>query len=469
MKRNRLFASIAIALLVVTMVTMFPFESTFNSVAASNILPQSSLEYANGTITSGSYPSKIWYSWVNVSGTQIIYYAAYTTPDYPFPVPIANVVGQHFSLADGTKVFIASALSELEVYRDLNGDGIPQVNLNSAENELLYYIYSNMSESYSITPIQKVTLDSGSHYRWSFTYNNAYAYLQNATARVGVIARMLFEHLTISYDFSVNGNVSDLKTSFDIGKVTNLEVLDPSQFSSFEDLSLTLLYTTATYTSKPYSTSVNGQPYNSSTADSVLGADIAEVKVDDVKAYDFLFGENYTLYRDSSNATHEVKIETYTTKAQAVPKTGLPTIYGPTVRSLSFFNNQLNLTDIFGGQWPNINSNYESSPLIYRICFPVWEGNRLEHDPTFLGYLFSNTNTQNPTPTPISSASPTLSPTPTLTPSNSPTQQPTTAPTLTASPAVHGIQIYDNTTIIAILSIITVAVVGTLIYFKKRS
>ena len=159
-----------------------------------------------------------------------------------------------------------------------------------------------------------------------------------------------------------------------------------------------------------------------------LGADIAEVKVDDVKAYDFLFGENYTLYRDGSNATHEVKIETYTTKAQAVPKTGLPTIYGPTVRSLSFFNNQLNLTDIFGGQWPNINSNYESSPLIYRICFPVWEGNRLEHDPTFLGYLFSNTNTQNPTPTPIS-ASPTSSPTPTLTPSNSPTQQPTTAPT----------------------------------------
>ena len=100
-----------------------------------------------------------------------------------------------------------SQLSELEVYRDLNGDGIPQTKTGSAENEVLYYIYSNMSQGYSMTPIQKTTVDSVPHYQWSFTYQNAYAYLQNANARVGVIARMLFEHLSLNYDFSVNGNV----------------------------------------------------------------------------------------------------------------------------------------------------------------------------------------------------------------------------------------------------------------------
>ena len=390
-KRTQLFASTAIALLLtMTVFSLYPQTCPFNLVSASSIIPQADLEYANGTLTSNNAPFKVWYSWVNVSNTQVIYYAAYTTPDYPFPVPIANIIGQHFSLDDGTQIFIASALSELEIYRDLNGDGIPQTSTGSSGNEVLYYIYSNMSQGYSMTPIQKTTIDSVPHYQWSFTYQNAYAYLQNANARVGVIARMFFEHLTLNYDFSVAGNVSDLKTSFDIGKVTNLEILEPTEFSSFDGLSLALLYATATYTSKSYSTSVNGQPYDSSTADSAVGADLAEVTVDDVKAYDFIFGGNYTLYRAGSAEVHGASVETYEAQAQAVAIAGLPTIYGPTVRSISFFSDQLNLADLFGGSWPSVNSNYESSSLIYRICFPVWDGNQIEHDPTFLGYIYNN-------------------------------------------------------------------------------
>jgi hypothetical protein len=364
--------------------------STDRNGSASSILTQADLEYANGTLVSDYAPFKVWYDWINVSGTQVIYYAAYTTPDYPFPVPIANIIGQHFSLADGTQVFIASALSELEVYRDLNSDGIPQDNTGSAENEILYYIYSNMSKGYSMTPIQKTTTTKVPHYQWSFSYQNAYAYLQNANARVGVIARMLFDHLTLSYDFSVDGNVSSLKTSFDVGKVTNLEILDPSQFSSFEGLSLALLYATATYASTSYSTLVNGQLYDSSTADSAVGAEVAEVKVEEVKAYDFIFGGIYTLNSDEDGESYEANVETYQTEAQAVPMAGLPVSYGPTVRSISFFRDQLNLADLFGGSWPNVNSNYESSSLIYRICFPVWSGKQIEHDPTFVGYIFTN-------------------------------------------------------------------------------
>ncbi len=390
-KLKRMFAPAIVALLLTaTFLVISPASGQINLASASSIIPQADQEYANGTLTSGNAPFKVGYTWINVSNTQVIYYAAYTTPDYPFPVPIANIIGQHFTLDDGTQVFIASALSELEVYRDLNGDGIPQTNADSGANEVLYYIYSNMSQGYSMTPIEKTIVDSVPHYRWSFTYQNAYAYLQNAQARVGVVARMFFEHLTLNYDFSVKGNVSDLKTSFDIGKVTNLEVLEPSEFSSFDGLSLALLYATATYTSKPYSTSVNGQPYDSSTAASAVSADVAEVKVDDVKAYDFLFGGNYTLYRDGNTETHSASVETYEAQAQAVSVAGLPTIYGPTVRSIGFFTDYLHLADLFGGSWPSVNSNYESSSLIYRICFPEWDGNQIEHDPTFLGYIYNN-------------------------------------------------------------------------------
>lgn len=385
MSHRYIAPAIVALLLTATFLVISPASGQFNPVNASSTIPLPDREYANGTLASNNAPFKVWYDWVNVSNTQVLYYAAYTTPDYPFPVPIANIVGQHFILEDGTQIFIASALSELEVYRDLNSDGTP-----SGDNDVLYYIYSNMSQGYSMTPIQKTIVDSVPHYQWSFTYQNAYAYLQNAHARVGVGARMFFEHLTLNYDFSVNGNVSDLKTSFDIGKVTNLEVLEPSEFSSFDGLSLALLYATATYTSKPYSTSVNGQPYDSSTADSAVEADVAEVKVDDVKAYDFLFGGNYTLYREGTNETHGSSVETCEAQAQAVALAGLPTIYSPTVRSISFFTDHLNLADLFGGSWPNVNSNYASSSLIYRICFPEWDGMQIEHDPTFLGYIYNN-------------------------------------------------------------------------------
>jgi hypothetical protein len=169
-------------------------------------------------------------------------------------------------MVDGTQVFIASALSELEVYNDLNGDGIPQANFSSGNSEIKYYIYTNMSDNYNITPIQKIIEDQTPHYRWSFTYEDAHAYLQNATGRIGVAASLIFSHITLSYDFSVYGNVSNLKINFDIGKITSLITHDASPIS-LEGYSLALLYATATYTSKPYTTFVDGKEFNSTTAD----------------------------------------------------------------------------------------------------------------------------------------------------------------------------------------------------------
>ena len=328
MKREfRFSVSALIAILLATLCfTAFPQSAFFNSVKASSTLPVDDMEYANGTIVPAHSPLNIWYDWINVYGTQIINYAMYTTPDYNYSVPIANLVGQHFRLADGTQVFVASALSELEVYRDLNGDGIPQANFTSGNSEILYYMYTNMSDSYSMTPVQKVMQDAVPHYEWSFTYENAHAYLQNATARIGVVASLIFSHITLSYDFSVNGNVSNLKTNFDIGKVTSLDILDSTQFS-LDGLSLALLYATATYTSMPYATYVDGQQYNSTTTeDSAVDAEVAQVAVGDTKAYEFIFGGNYTLTRGASNETHQAGIETYEAKAEAAALSSISTI-----------------------------------------------------------------------------------------------------------------------------------------------
>jgi hypothetical protein len=207
---------------------------------------------------------------------------------------------------------------------------------------------------------------------------------------------MKLDHLTLSYDFSVNGNVSNLKTGFDIGRAKDIQVFDPaindyvnSTDFSLEGLSLSLLYATATYASKPYSTSVNGQPYNSSTTqNSAVDAEIAQVAVGDAKAYDFVFGGDYTLSRGENNETHQANIETHEAKAEAAAISSLPIkIYGPVVRGISFFTDELNLTDLFGGSWPNINTNYNAFSLVYRICFPVWDGLQIVHDPVYVGYV----------------------------------------------------------------------------------
>jgi hypothetical protein len=301
--KMKLFTLVTLGLLSVALCfSVFSQFPKFNFASASSTLPVDDAEYSNGTIAIADSPYLIWYDWVNVSGTQVINYVLYTNSDYPYPTPIANLVGQHFQLADGTGVFVVSALDKMEVYRDQNGDGIPQANFTSGDSEILYYMYINMSDSYNMIPVQKTMEVDVPHYRWGLTYVNVYAYLQNATVRYGVVARLIFDHITVSYDFSLNGNVSNLKTSFDIGKVNSVDVLDSSQFS-LNGLSLALLYATSTYASEPYSAYLNGQPYNSTTAnETATNAEVARIAVGGTKAYDFVFGGNYTLSRGESRS-----------------------------------------------------------------------------------------------------------------------------------------------------------------------
>ena len=151
-KRNVRFPFYAlVAVLLVNLgFTVFPQTTMFNLAKAVSTLPVDGMEYANGTIVPENSPLLIWYDWVDVSGTQVINYAIYTTPDYNYPVPIANLVGQHFRLADGTQVFIVSALSELEVYRDLNGDGIADIVFTARTGDGLGNGRSNSGEVYII-------------------------------------------------------------------------------------------------------------------------------------------------------------------------------------------------------------------------------------------------------------------------------------------------------------------------------
>ncbi len=395
---SRFFVSAVIAILLASLCfTAFPQSCIFNFVNASSTLPSVNEEYANGTLVH-PYSLDVWYDWVNVSDTQVISYVQYIPADSPYPGPVANIIGQHLHLADGTDVFVASALTKFEVYRDLNGDGIPQANSTSGDNEIKYYMYTNMSDHITQTPIQKVMQDSVPHYQWGVSYQNVYGYLGYPSASGnwgGYAGKLIFDHITLNYDFSFNGNVTNLKTSFDIGKVVSSNAVSSSPVEvlnetfPLDNLGLALLFTTSTYASKPYDTSVNGQPYNSTTAqDFATSVDLARIQVGNSSAYDFVFGGNYTLNRGENNETHQATIETHEAKAEAVALLGLPIkIYQPALAQINWFKDYLNLTDLFGGSWPNIAIDYNASSLIYRVCFPVWDGMQIMHDPVFIGYV----------------------------------------------------------------------------------
>jgi hypothetical protein len=359
-------------------------STKFTSVKASSILAVEDGEYENGTIMIENSACLIRYIWVNVSGTQVVNYVLYTNSDYPYPTPVVSLVGQFFQLADGTRVSVVSALDKMELYKDANGDGIPQANFTSGESEILYYAYVNMSDSYNISPIERMVEGDVPHYEWGFTYANVYAYLLNATVSSGVVAKLTFEHITIGYDFSVENNVSYLKTNFDIGKVTSLDVFDSSQLS-LDGLSLALLYPTGAHTSKPYSTYVGDLLFNSTISnETAVNLGLARVVVGTMKAYDFVFGGNYTLIRGQNNETYELK-----TEAASLSSVPINT-YGSVVWQTSFFRDNLNLGDLFGDSPPDISVDYNESSLIYRICFPVWDGMQVQNDPVYVGYLFSS-------------------------------------------------------------------------------
>ena len=339
-------------------------------------------EYKNGTIPGETLD--VWYAWINVSNTQVVYYAFVSDKVNP---PVKNFLGQHFQVENETDVFIGNILALIEVYNDTNEDGIPQANFTSSESEIVYYLQVNSSVSYEVTPIQKVIEDGTAHYKWGFKYNTIDGFLQHPDEGTG--ARVMIEHIGFDYDFYMVENTSYIKMSFDIGNITDIEPWPDEPPISLENLSLSLLFSTVTSSAKQHTPYVNGEPYDSTnTTDPATAISNGEIAVETIKAYEFLFDENYNLTRDEH-------VETYAVKSEAAATTSVPK--GAQSRLdwiFNYFENYLNLSELFpsaAGIGGKVNLDYNISKFLYRICYPVWDGLPIKHDPTLVAYLYSNT------------------------------------------------------------------------------
>ena len=344
-------------------------------------------EYANGSIPTPPTDVWIWYTWVNTSETQVICYALFSDT---YNSPIMSFLGQHFKVENDTDFFIGTTLALIEVYNDTNEDGVPQANFTSGESEIIYHLGVNSSVNYQITPIQKVMEGETAHYMWGFKHETIDGFLLYPEQYVGHVAAafVTIDYLSFNYDFYVVQNVSYLKTSFEIGNVTDIQPYD-DPLVSLEGLSLSLLYSTVTSSAEPYTAYVNGEPYDSTTApDPATTTSSSQIAVEMTKAYEFLFGESYNVTRGENIETYEAKSE-----AAATASVNPDVIYGLDW-AFTWFENNLNLSELFpsaGGLGGQVDLNCSVSTLLYRNCYPVWDGLPIQHDPTYVAYLFSDT------------------------------------------------------------------------------
>lgn len=339
-------------------------------------------EYSSGSIQLGPGVN-LWYTWINASGTQVAFFTYYSEV---YNSPLQTFLGQHYIAANETEVFIGNTLLLVEAYNDTNGNGVPEADLDEIE----YFFLVNSSVTFTATPVQKVMTENISHYIWGIQYGWVDGFVLYPKDRLingvytNLAARVNITDLAFTYEYYIQGNISYLKTGFKIGRLVDFEPHAPDV--SLDGLGLSILYGTTMLTTKPYAVLVNGESYNSTVAETpTTSTSRAEVIVADTKLYEFIFEENYTLYRDSVT-------ESYRSKSAASPTESIPPnaanylspywLVGWLLRFLS--------EDVFpklSASLPSIGLEYANSSFVYRVCYPAWEGWSIEHDPTYVAYL----------------------------------------------------------------------------------
>lgn len=355
-------------------------HSTISEQSSSEANIDTNAEYSNGTINSPTEGLYLWYVWINTNNIQTIFLAFQS---HIYNPPIITFLGQHYHSENDTEVFVGNTMNSMEVYNDTNGNGLPDADYSAGQSEILYEFVVNSSVSFVTTPVEKVLEDGQYHYRWGIRYQTVDGFLLTQADLPD--ARVMIDYMDFSYDFYIQGNVSYVKTNFGMGKILEIapDYYAGNSSVTLDNLSLALFYGTAVVASKPYVTLVNGNPYNSTTAPpSVQPTDQGEIKIEDSKAYEFLFGQDYLLFRDSQQEIHQSKSTAISNQSVAG---------GLESRSGWIFSN---LEDTLSGLFPKISSvqkaidlDYGVSSFLYRVCYPAWSGFRLEHDPTYVAYL----------------------------------------------------------------------------------
>lgn len=371
--------SIGIAIILSASLVQAPFLQLVRAQSTSIDLSQ---EYSSGDLQVDQY-IQAWYSWVNVNGTRTIFLALHSQQ---YNSPVFAFVGQAYSAPSGARVFVANALLATEVYNDTNSNGYLDADYSAGTTELLYTLILNSSQTFASSPVQRTSVDGAPHYLWGITYGAVDAILINAVPPGygyggGMVASFtIIDHVSMFYDYSVQGNTAFLKTSYEIGNVTLVAPTGPDV--TLQGLSLSLLHATLTVSSTQLDVLAGNASYDSqvNTTPSLVNA--AEVRVEGAVAFEFRFKDNYTLQTNPPVSYPAVYL--------ASPAGSLP----PDAFQGQWFSPIVRVQDYVKGLLPDIaglpatsDFNYATSRFIYRVSYPTWSGYALTHDPTYVAHF----------------------------------------------------------------------------------
>jgi len=347
-----------------------------------------SQEYSSGDVQ--VFPSlDAWYAWININGTHTIFLALHS---FQAPSPVSAFVGESYNTSSNSRVFVANALMAMEVYNDTNGNGFLDANYAIPATELLYTIQLNASQSFTTSPVQKTLTNNVPHFDWGVTYGMIQGDLITADPAYNYgyggglpASQVLIDHLSLFYDYSITGNTTYLKTSYEIGNVTLVPPTLPNV--TLKGLSLSLLHFVLAVSSEGYAVRTNGSSvdYDSQTSQTSSQVNTAQIIVPGSTAYEFRFNDNYTLQTSPPVSLRTVYA--------AAPNNSLPSDAFTGAGALQVIRAQnyvkASLPSI-AGLPASSDLNYSSSKLIYRVSYPTWGGVGIKHDPTYVAYYIPN-------------------------------------------------------------------------------
>lgn len=352
-------------------------------------------EVSHGFIK-GSYDIDLWYVWLNTSGIHLLFLTWYSTI---YSSPIDFFIGQHYFTTDGTEVFIGNKLQRLEIYEDINGNSILDANytdgFDKASDETRYYVWLNASKNVDLIPPSKNIVNNVTHYSWSVKHKQAQGGIQevvnHTSTRIGDIEtnewfpsflidrwRATLNSLDFTFDCWVENNVAYLKTGLELGTLS-IKLWSPEEIApTFENNSLTTLYSTSVLSLKPSEINIGGN-WQGTEEPAVVSS--TTIDIEKKEAFKLVFGENYTLNGDST-------LYKTTTGLYSINSLPADVIY----HAKSFTRTTENVfREYLGETSPSLGNGVElsidKSRLIYRVCYPKWGNRTLSYDPLYIAYI----------------------------------------------------------------------------------
>jgi len=364
-------------ILMVVVLIMSTISAIKPAVALEYIEIDTTKEYTSG------YLQNLWYTWINTTDTQMIFIALH---EEKYNSPIFAFFGQCYNSTANSRIFVGNALSLMEIYNDTNGNGILDANYTAGVSELKYYLAINSSKVFNVASVQKMVTDGIIHYKWGVKYETIdgfLLYLHQDEYGYGwgeIAATLLIDHIGLFFDYSIEQNITRLKTTLQIGDVTILERANWSV--TIDGLSLSLLYTTQIISPKNYAIIANEELFNSTQNSQSSSINLAEVRIENITVYEFLFGDNYTLY-ENPPVQHP-------TKYSACPTDSVQSQIFKSMWLSPLWRVETCLQEILpeiGNFITTFSLNHTASNFIYRIDYPQWSGGRIEHDPTYASFI----------------------------------------------------------------------------------